>query len=264
MRKVLICVFLVFSLALTVSANEDRIVDNADLLTQEEEAILEEMAAGFVTDWGMDAVIVTCDSLDGKSAESYADDYFEYNGYGVGPEYSGTLLLVSMNTREWAISTCGEAIGILDDVTLDYIADRFLPYLSDGEYADAFQVYFSCLEDAYRQPHTLGDPDTYEEPLDAGDIAVRIVFCLVIGCLAGGITVYAMSRSMNTARPQSGAIPYLENGLDLTRRQDIFLYSHTSRTRRAESSSGGGGSGRSSSTHRSSSGRSHGGRSGRF
>ena len=41
----------------------------------------------------MDAVIVTSNNLNGKSQQDYADDYFDYNGYGVGKEKSGLLSL---------------------------------------------------------------------------------------------------------------------------------------------------------------------------
>ena len=41
----------------------------------------------------------------GKTAEAYADDYYDYNGYGYGENDDGLLLLVSMGEREWAITT---------------------------------------------------------------------------------------------------------------------------------------------------------------
>ena len=41
-----------------------------------------------------DVVVVTENSLDGKSAQDYADDFFDYNGYGYGDEDSGVLFLI--------------------------------------------------------------------------------------------------------------------------------------------------------------------------
>ena len=57
-----------------------------------------------------DVIVVTVASLDGKTAESYADDYFDFNGYGLGQDRDGILLLLSMEDRDWAISTHGFAL----------------------------------------------------------------------------------------------------------------------------------------------------------
>ena len=55
-----------------------KIMDEAGLLTEEERAELEERAQSIANAYGMDVVIVTNDSLDGKTATEYADDYFDY------------------------------------------------------------------------------------------------------------------------------------------------------------------------------------------
>lgn len=283
MRKILICLILAFSLALSVCANDNRIVDDADLLTDSEEESLEEAAAQAVEELGMDVVIVTCNDLEGKSAQSYADDYFDYNGYGVGSDYSGVLLLVCMDTREWAVSTCGEAIDRLQDYGIDALMDGVLPDLSDGNYEDAFAAFISDLSwytdygvtplPDYDYDNDFGyadEPDSYEKPEEEPHFGLfQIMLSLVAGCAAGGVTLGVMRGKMNTARAQNGASGYLDGGLELNHRMDTFLYSQTSRTAKPQqtsSSSGRSSSHRSSrsSTHRSSSGRSHGGRSGRF
>lgn len=45
-------------------------------------------------------IIVTVDSLNGKTVEEYADDYYDDNGYGYGENNSGILFLVAMDDRE--------------------------------------------------------------------------------------------------------------------------------------------------------------------
>ena len=54
----------------------------------------------FKNQYNMDAVIVTSNNLNGKSQQDYADDYFDYNGYGVGEDKSGLLLLIDMDDRK--------------------------------------------------------------------------------------------------------------------------------------------------------------------
>jgi len=66
---------------------------------------------------------------------------------------------------------------------------------------------------------------------------------------------------MNTKKPMHSAEDYLTEGTyRLTRSQDLFLYSNLTKTPRPQQNTSGSGSG----THRSSSGRSHGGRGGKF
>lgn len=142
---------LVLGLSIPAFAENDwpKIMDEAGLLTEEERAELEERAQSIANAYGMDVVIVTNDSLDGKTATEYADDYFDYNGYGLGEEESGTLLLVSMGERDWAISTKGTAIRAVTDWGNEQLQDAMLPDLSSGDYADAFNSYLDQLDSLY-------------------------------------------------------------------------------------------------------------------
>ena len=67
---------------------------------------------------------------------------------------------------------------------------------------------------------------------------------------------------MTTVAMETDARNYVRaDSLNLTAKGDRFLYTQTKRIPRSDDNSGGGGG---STAHRSSSGRSHGGRSGRF
>ncbi len=66
--------------------NSDRVVDNADLLTDAEEASLEEQYTQIAEKYQYDIAVVTTNTLNGKSAQDYADDYYYDNGYGYGRE----------------------------------------------------------------------------------------------------------------------------------------------------------------------------------
>lgn len=58
-----------------------------------------------------------------------------------------TLLLIVMDTRDWYISTCGEAIRILTNERLDTLAKQFVPYLSSGEYYQGFKAFAQGCEE---------------------------------------------------------------------------------------------------------------------
>ena len=100
------------------------VVDDAGLLTDSEENSLNETLKEISNRQSCQVVVVTTNSLDGKSAEAYADDYYDYNGYGK----DGILLLVSMEDRDYGISTCGYATEAFTDAGINYIKNKFLFY----------------------------------------------------------------------------------------------------------------------------------------
>ena len=104
----LMTILLALSMVLSVVAEGNAFfVDDANLLEDTEEAELEQILEEISMRQNCDVVIVTVDSLDGKSAMEYADDYFDYNGYGYGAEKDGILFLIAMEDRDWWISTHG-------------------------------------------------------------------------------------------------------------------------------------------------------------
>lgn len=268
------CLLLLASLTLSVSASSylPMVIDSADLLTGEERIELEEKALSLRTEYEMDVVILTVESLNGKTAQNYADDYYDDNGYGYGENYSGLLFLLAMEEREWYISTCGDAIFAFTDYGLDQLGEAVVPYLSSGLYYEAFITYLAALPD-YMEAYAQGSPiDGYAQDYAPGrpgtvyyesEKHVNFGVSLIIGIVAAAIVIIIMFFSMNTKRRQHSAGDYMkQDSYHLRVQRDLFLYSNVSKVRRQENNGSGHGGG--SSTHRSSGGRSHGGRGGRF
>lgn len=250
---ILLCLLLSLALTVTVYAAGPRIVDEADLLTLEQEQSLEQTAEEFRSTYDLDAVVLTVNSLGGKSIAAYADDYYDHQGYGIGPEYSGLILVVDMGSRQLYISTCGDAIDRLSDRELDDIIENVSFELSSGNYYDAFTLYFGFA--ALNLDYDGGS-------VSREDAGISWLLSMLVGLLGAGISVAVMAGSMNTKRKQQHAADYVKTGsYDLKNRQDIFLYSNISKIKREQNSGSHGGG---TSVHRSSSGRSHGGRGGRF
>lgn len=250
------CVVLILSLSIPAFAvgGSPKIVDEADLLSLSEEATLQTMALALANEYRIDVVILTIDSLNGKDITAYADDYFDNNGYGIGSEHSGVLLMLSMEYRDWAISTCGDGIDALTDYGQEQLMDDVLDYFGDDNYYEGFHKYLREL-DTYFEAWENGEPIDVQ----TGFSIVNLFVSLAIGIIAAGITISVMKSGMKTAKPQRNAQSYVkQNSFQLSGQRDIYLYSNTTRVRKQESSSGG------SSTHRSSSGRSHGGSRGKF
>lgn len=66
-----------------------RLVDQAELLTAEEQQQIQAKLDEVSELHHCDAVVMTVNSLEGKTATEYADDAFDYDGYGLGEDKAG-------------------------------------------------------------------------------------------------------------------------------------------------------------------------------
>lgn len=253
MRKcitLLLCLVFIFVLSghtLALDLGPGSIVDDAQLLTVEQESTLRNMAAKIYEESNIFVVIVTTNSLNGKSAQAFADDFYDQNYYNTNPD--GVLLLINMDSREWHISTCGKGIRYLSDNDLDHLSVAMLGYLRENRFYDAFTAYLNALP-SYLE--NLGSDASV-----SGEFIRIVLVSLLIGASVGGIVILVMRGQMNTARAQTNAQNYLVNGTyQLKKHADIFLYSRVTRIRIPQNNG--------SSTHRSSGGVRHGGRGGKF
>ncbi|NLD88582.1 MAG: TPM domain-containing protein [Clostridiales bacterium] len=249
-----ICTSFVFS------AHPPRVVDDADLLTDSQEEELAGILEGISKTWQCDVVIVTVSDTGGKTTTEYADDYFDYNGYGYGESYDGLLLLVDMGSRMATISTCGMAIDVFSDYDLDKIEDEYIPHLSDGDYMKAFETFAYLCDDYIRED--LGTQG------GAGMARTRMLSpswipgSIIVGIIIAFISTAVMKSKLKSVRFKTEASDYVRQGsFKVTDAHETFLYSKVTKVAKQKSSSSSSGG---SSTHRSSSGRSHGGSSRSF
>ncbi len=255
----------IFALAaFSVAAKSDlsRVEDYAGLLSDSERNELLEKLDEISERQQADVVVVTTNTLEGKSPRDYADDFYDYNGYGFTSNRDGILLLVSMEDRDWWISTTGFGKTALTDDGIDYISEKFLSSLSDGDYSDAFMTFADLCDEFLTQAKTGNPYDGDNMPKEPFGVFGSLVISLVIGLVVALIATGVMKGKLKSVRSQAAANSYIRKGsMNVTESRDLFLYRTVSRTARpTESSSSGGGS----SSHTSSSGTSHGGGGGKF
>lgn len=254
MILLLAAVFVLVSFVLPVSAASSRLADEAGLLSDAECAAVEKQLDALSAQYGLDVVIVTTQSTGGSTPMEYADDYFDYNDYA--PD--GVLLLISMEESDWWISTTGYGIQAFTDAGIAYIGDKVVPYLSDGEYADAFTA-FADLCDQFLAQAKAGDPfDTHNLPKEPFKLVRNVIVALVIGLAAAFLATGSMKKKLKSVVEKAQANDYVTPGsLQITQSRDFHLYTQLNRVEKAQSSGG-------SSTHTSSSGTTHGGGGGKF
>lgn len=249
-----------------------RVIDEANIISAQTEEKLVERLKDISTAYETDLVVLTINSSDGKSHMDYADDYFDYNGYGCGDDNTGTLFLICMEegNRGCHISTCGEDIERLNDNEIDSILDIVVPYLSSGDYDQAVLEYADSIEnELYYESvygHDFDDDYDYDYDHDYGystETKAEHVGKAYLGAFIAGIIVAVIAGSilkskMTPVQQAVSARNYLVDGsFNLTRSFDMFLYKNVSKKARPKESSGGHGGGGSS--HSGSSGVSHGG-----
>lgn len=259
-KKVIPCISIVIfilSFNLIVKANVNPVVDDAKLLSQDEAQKLREDIENFRKKYNMDAVIVTSKDLEGKSTMDYADDYYDYNGYGLGDNKSGILLLIDMDDRKIWISTSGDAIEYFTDNRIESIINDISKYLSDEEYFDACNIFLNNIQ-YYIDSGIPEGQYTYSEEEHTLKI---VLIALGVAAIVAGVTCIVVVNSYKNSKSVS-SINYIDNNsIVFTKRRDIFVNTFTTKTKiERNNSSGGNGS----STHRSSSGNTHGGGGGSF
>ena len=211
---------------------------------------------------GIDAVIVITDDTQGKSSRDFADDYYDYNGYGVGADASGILLLINMGDRVVWISTAGRAIDIFTDQRIETIIDNLFEDVKNARYYAAGVSFLNDVDRYCRQGVSAGQY-RYDESDSDYLFKVRTLlghpFVYIIP-LAIALIITLILSSGRKGKVTISNTTYEDQGsFQLTGQTDAFIRKTVTSTKiSSDSGSGFGGGGRSS-THSGSSGRSHGG-----
>ena len=235
-----------------------RLQDSVGVLTEEENSEIQNLLDETSVQLQFDLAVVVVDTLDGRSAQEWADDSFDSGQFGYGSNKDGALLLISTVDRTWAISTCGYGITAFTDAGIQYIGEQMRDDLAAGNYAEAFRTFA-------RQGGQFVTMAREGRPFDSSDLPKKplswiwLIISPAIGFVVAIIVVGSMKRQLRTVRRQAAAGGYVREGsMNVTESKDLFLYHTIDRTEKAKNTSSG------SSTHTSSSGTTHGGGSGKF
>ena len=243
--------------------SKDYVVDNADLLTQTEENELSEKLQDISDELQFDVVVVTTNSIGSKTATEYADDYFDYNGYGRGSNNDGALFLVDMGDRKWAISTSGYGIEAIVDSALDDMEEEIVPYLKSGDYDGAFNEFADLTYDIVNDAKNgkSYSNSTTSTTKNHKNIGTNLIVAFSIGAGISLIIILVYRSKLKHVKFQKEAKEYIVPGsFNLRRSDDVFLYFNITKVPIPKNND----SDDSGSFHSSSSGSSHGGSSGSF
>lgn len=256
MKRTIFAVILIFTLCISAFplwANGNgapSLIDMPEILSSQEYNEVYNRLESIKGTYGVDAAFVITDKISSENAQAEADYLYDYGGYGAGDNNDGILYLVCESTHEYAFSTCGRGIDIFNDDALEYIDDAILPYLKENNYYQAAMIYADKCEELLKMD---AEGKTYHKKIN---ILYVIGGIILIPLAAAFILMSQKLSKMNTAVMQSGAEEYMKPGsMNMASSRDIFLYSTVTKHEKEDSNS---------KTHTSSSGTTHGGRSGNF
>lgn len=239
----------------------DRLIDEAGLLSESEQRALLDRLDSISEYHHVDVTVITVTDMgDYSASQDFADDLFEYCGYGFNESRDGILLMIATADRDYAYATHGYAITAFTDAGLEYIDNEVRPYLSDEDYASAFNKYADLCDEFLTQARTDRpyDYDTLPHPALS---PLWILLSIGTGLFLASLVVGGMKSKLKTVRSQAAADNYVRDGsMDVTVSRDLFLYRSVARTAKPKDTDSHSGS----TTHTSSSGSTFGGRSGKY
>lgn len=230
------------------------IVDGAGYLDGSEFAELTEKLEAVRQKYDFEVAIVTEVEMSGYDAMSSADDIYDYNGYGGGENDDGIMLYICSSTREYHITTHADGLRVFNENGIDYLKKNIQPCLENNDYYLAIDT-FASLSDELLEMAENGKP--FNKKQLSTTYILFVVGCgLLIPLILARIMTTIKVGQMKTAVENDYARNYVKPGskrLDVSR--DIFLYSNIVKTEKPKNDSG---------SHKSSSGRTHGGGGGSF
>ena len=231
---------------------DERIFDEADLLTPGEEKKLMEEINRVSSEKKTDIIIVTTKDVQGKTWMNYADDFYDTHDFGYEKSHgTGVLFLISMDTKSkqgrgaW-ISSSGDAERYFNDSRSETIFKNIKPELSKLAFYEACNKFVSYSENYVGLETSV--------PVFLKDRIVQIGIALVISVMIVVLMVYRFRNG----KPIDSST-YLEgNSVKMNLSSDEFISQHTTVVKHSSKSGGGGGG------HSSGGGFSHSGGGGSF
>nr|MCR5608773.1 hypothetical protein [Lachnospiraceae bacterium] len=194
--------------------------------------------------------------------EEFAEDFQDYNDYGLGNDKSGFIYFLSMDLRICTVSGVGDGQDILNDQGLDAVLDQCYNYLSKDKSNSYYKSCESFLNDIEYMLEKYQSGQYYGVDYKISRFKPNIIVLIVlfgIGLLSGYIVVEGYKSDMNTNLGSTVASDYImKNSFKLTTKNDTFVSTNTAKVRiPTDSGTRSGGGSSYSSSHTSSSGRVH-------
>ena len=245
---ILLMNFLIFTLP--AFGATQHLFDNAELMSEQDQAYVEEYLADMSGSLNFDIIAVTTYGYSQSDITSFADDFYDYGGFGYGSDHDGVIFVIDMDAGKMVLVTTGYGTEAITDYGEDLIYDAMMDNIRSGDYVTALTANYAdtvrdfvdmAREGASVDEDTPGHDgyDWYQDPeeygydsgsrgtgLNTGAVAGAGGLSALIGAGAGFASSQRQKSKLKTVRRKTQANSYARrDSLVLTRKQDRFLYS---------------------------------------
>ncbi len=275
MKKILSVITAIFIFALFTPmafAQGEFVVDDADLLTQEQETEILSQALTIQSEYGIDVVIHTTMSIGYEDIQSYSENFYISKGYAE----DGLVFVINLNNNEvgnrdfytYYQGTVYDNFGD-EAYNSDYgvVNEIVLPYLAEENYYEAFNVYLKATNEFLSGAYYEYSDDEYEDQYqssitgeywvddyytDGANVTyssgsmspvIKEIIIIAVALAVAFVVTAIMKSKMNTAVIKNEASDYVKAGsMNVTRRLDIFTHRHVTRTAKPKNNNSSSGS----------------------
>jgi uncharacterized protein len=230
------------------SAVTQHIYDEAGLLSSSEKEELEQKCIDSGDAAGVEIMILTHDDPNAIYAEDYIEDFEDQLPVG-----DRVYLLVDMSNRVVFMEGYGAAETYIHSKRIDTIIEEITPFLSEGNYYDAFSTYID------RSAGYMGDdseintdhdysvgtpqndnpnapyydetwPDDYGKPQNTTKSLLTNVWVQLLAAIVIGIITVSIMAAGSGGRMTAGGATYMDqNQSGLIGRRDDYIRTHVTR-----------------------------------
>ncbi len=271
-----------FSFSSIAFGTTQYLYDSAGLMSADEQDYVNEYLAELSQSLNFDIIAVTTYGYSQSDITSFADDFYDYGGFGYGEDHDGVIFVIDMQGREFVLVTTGYGTKAITDYGENLIYDAMYDNIRNGDYVTAFtENYADTVKDFvdmardgasvdvdtpghdgydwYQEPDSY-DPEPTNKGVDPGMVAGAGGISAVVGVGAGFASSQRQKSRLKTVRKKTQANSYARrDSLVITGKRDRFLYSNVAVTPRPKHKENDSGHRGGTTIHMGSSGTPHGG-----
>ena len=145
--KKIASLLLAFSLLFSSALAWGNVVDNADILTDDQEAQITSRINELRRSCGQDFAFLSTDDFICFDPVEFGAFYWDQNGFGLGMDRSGVLVYLDMNIKMMVVITSGQARADIDSEKVDAILNAAMPFLQEGDFCEAIMLALNMADE---------------------------------------------------------------------------------------------------------------------
>ncbi len=217
---------------------KEKVYDFAEILTTTEEQKLYDEIVNYINQTNMDIAIVTIKYNNKHNVQTYAEDFYDYNNFGVGTDRDGILFLIDMDLQQFYLTATGKAIRTYSDKRYNAMLDNAYQYVATGDYYGSCSALiksalsYSKIDSTEDDNYVVNSDGTIQR--DNGTLIAGGIFA-IIGTAITMLILVNMNRTVY--RPKHVRSFLVKDTMSIKRVNEVNLGTQVARAPRKKKSS---------------------------